>query len=211
MPDDFPPWEVVCQQAQRWLGAGCFEPLADDLRALLRLAAGRNPEPSAAILDSRTLRATPQERRAGRLWWGQAQEGVEGPSGRRHLGPPPGPARHARQCGRSYPCRLAEAVQAATGDSVDLAYVDQGYSRETPAKAAPQHGIDREVVGLPDAERGFVLLPRCRVVERSFAWATRFRRRVEDYERYPSTLADLHIVAFVCLMLKQAAQLMGSS
>jgi transposase len=49
------------------------------------------------------------------------------------------------------------------------------------------------------------------VVERSFAWATRFRRLAKDYERYPSTLADLHIVAFVCLMLKQPAQLTASS
>ena len=60
---------------------------------------------------------------------------------------------------------------------------------------------------LPEAKRGFVLLPRRWVVERSFAWATRFRRLVKDYERYASTLADLHLVAFVCLMLKQAARL----
>ena len=72
-------------------------------------------------------------------------------------------------------------------------------------REAGQHGIELEVVKLPEAKRGFVLLPRRWVVERSFAWATRFRRLVKDYERYPSTLADLHIVAFVCLMLKQAA------
>mgnify|MGYP002653412818 CR=1 FL=1 len=76
---------------------------------------------------------------------------------------------------------------------------------------AREHGIELEVVRLPEAKRGFVLLPRRWVVERSFAWATRFRRLVKDYERYPSTLADLHIVAFVCLMLKQAAQLAASS
>jgi transposase len=63
------------------------------------------------------------------------------------------------------------------------------------------------VVKLPDAKRGFVLLPRRWVVERSFAWATRFRRLVKDYERYASTLADLHLVAFACLMLRQAALL----
>ena len=51
---------AVYQQAQRWLGAGCFETLAHDLRAVLRLAAGREEEPSAAILDSRTLRSTPE-------------------------------------------------------------------------------------------------------------------------------------------------------
>jgi transposase len=103
--------------------------------------------------------------------------------------------------------RLAEAVQAATGGSVDLAYVDQGYSGEKPAEAAREQGIELEVVKLPEAKRGFVLLPRRWVVERSFAWATRFRRLVKDYERYASTLADLHLVAFVCLMLKKAALL----
>ena len=44
MPNDLPPWEIVYQQAQRWLAAGCFEQLADDLRALLRLASGRSPQ-----------------------------------------------------------------------------------------------------------------------------------------------------------------------
>ena len=60
MPNDLPPWAAVYQQAQRWLKAGCFEELAHDLRAVLRLAAGRDAEPSAAVLDSRTLRSTPE-------------------------------------------------------------------------------------------------------------------------------------------------------
>src|SRR6516225_9132086 len=60
MPNDLPPWFSVYQQAQRWLAAGCFEALAHDLRAVLRLAAGRSEEPSAAIIDSRTLRSTPE-------------------------------------------------------------------------------------------------------------------------------------------------------
>ena len=60
MPNDFPPWAAVYQQSQRWLASGCFETLAQDLRALLRLAAGRPEEPSAAIIDSRTLRSTPE-------------------------------------------------------------------------------------------------------------------------------------------------------
>src|SRR3712207_9184975 len=60
MPNDLPPWAAVYQQAQRWLTAGCFEELAHDLRAVLRLAAGRDEEPSAAVLDSRTLRSTPE-------------------------------------------------------------------------------------------------------------------------------------------------------
>src|ERR671921_2127012 len=60
LPHDFPPWEAVYQQTQRWLAAGVFEAMAHDLRGLLRLASGREPEPTAAILDSRTLRSTPE-------------------------------------------------------------------------------------------------------------------------------------------------------
>jgi transposase len=55
---------------------------------------------------------------------------------------------------------LAADVQAVTGETVTLAYVDQGYTGETAATAAAEHGIALEVVKLPEAKRGFVLLPR---------------------------------------------------
>ena len=58
--------------------------------------------------------------------------------------------------------------------------------------AAAEHGIRLEVVKHEEAKRGFVLLPRRWVVERDFAWASRFRRLVKDYERQPETLAGLH-------------------
>jgi transposase len=128
MPNDLPPWFAVYQQTQRWLQAGCFEALVHNLRAMLRMKDGRPPEPTVAIIDSRTLRSTPE-------------------SGTR-----------------------------------------AGYD-----------GAKRK--------RGFVLLPRRWVVERSFAWATRCRRLAKDYERYAATLAGLHVVAFSCFMMKQAALL----
>src|SRR5262249_51741379 len=106
---------------------------------------------------------------------------------------------------------LADAIQTATGESVTLAYVDQGYTGEATATAGKPRGIALEVGKLPEAKRGFVLLLRRWVVERSFAWATRCRRLVKDYERYASTLAGLHIVAFVCSMLRQAAILTAGS
>lgn len=198
---------AVHQQAQRWLAAGCFEALADDLRAVLRLAAGRKAEPSAAILDSRTLRWSPESgERAG-------YDGAKRKKGSKlhlavdtlghqlalHVTP-------ANTDDRAEVGRRAEAVQDATGGSVDLAYVDQGCTGERAADAARAHGIELEVVKLPKAKKGFVLLPRRGVVERSFAWTTRFRRLAKDYERYASTLADMHRIAFLCLMLQQAAQ-----
>src|SRR5688500_9667840 len=58
MPNDLPPWHTVYQQTQRWLAAGVFEDMVHDLRRLLRVAEGKAPEPSAAILDGRTLQST---------------------------------------------------------------------------------------------------------------------------------------------------------
>src|SRR5215471_17585156 len=66
MPNDFPPWDAVYQQTQRWVRAGVFATIVQDLRAVLRVAQGREPQPSAAILDSRTLQSTPTSgQRAG--------------------------------------------------------------------------------------------------------------------------------------------------
>lgn len=208
MPNDLPPWAAVYQQAIRWLKAGCFTALAHDLRALLRLAAGRPPEPMAAVLDSRTLRSTPESgHRAG-------YDGAKRKKGSKlhlavdtlghllalHVTP-------ATADDRAEVNRLAAAVQEATGESVELAFVDQGYTGEKPAAAARQHGITLKVVRLPEAKRGFVLLPRRWVVERSFAWATKCRRLVKDYERLHTTLEGLHIVAFACVMLRQAVEI----
>ncbi len=100
---------------------------------------------------------------------------------------------------------LAQAVQDATGESVTLACVDQGCTGEQAAEAAQPHGIRLEVVKLPDAKRGFVLLPRRWVVERSFARMARCRRLARDYERLPETVIGLHLVAFAILLLRRAA------
>ena len=59
LPNDFPPWAMVHQQTQRWIKSGRFEMMAHDLREVLRVAAGREAQPTAAILDSRTVQSTP--------------------------------------------------------------------------------------------------------------------------------------------------------
>ena len=106
---------------------------------------------------------------------------------------------------------LATRVQEVTGENIKLAYVDQGYTGDDPAQAAKAQGIELMVVKLPEAKKGFVLLPKRWVVERSFAWAARFRRLARDYERLPQTLAGLHLIVFVCLMLAKAAPLLELS
>ena len=212
MPNDFPPWAAVYQQAQRWLAAGCFQTLAQDLRALLRVATGRKAEPTTAIIDSRTLRSTPESgTRAG-------YDGAKRKRGSKvhlavdalehllalHVTP-------ADVGDRAAVARLAADVREAAGDNVTLAYVDQGYTGEAASESAKAEGIALHVVKLPEAKRGFVLLPRRWVVERSFAWATRCRRLVKDYERYAETLAGFHLIAFIGYMLKHAEALMRNA
>ncbi len=107
----------------------------------------------------------------------------------------------ANEQDRAQVSKLASAVQEVTGQHVELAFVDQGYTGDEPVQAAKTQGIRLQVVKLPEAKHGFVLLPRRWVVERSFAWMTRFRRLARDYERLPETLAGLHVLAFTVLML----------
>jgi transposase len=107
--------------------------------------------------------------------------------------------------------RLVVEVQQITGDNVELAYVDQGYNSEEAEDAAAKHGIQLEVVKHTEAKRGFVLLPRRWVVERSFAWVARFRRLSRDYERLSTTLAGLHYFAFLCIMLARRFKLLNQS
>jgi transposase len=211
LPHDFPPWEIVYQQAMRWLRAGVFEAMVHDLRLLLREFAGRERRPTAAILDSRTLQSTPESGcRAGYDGDKRRKGSKLHPAGDTlgHL-----PAAHVTPADaqdRAQVERLAAAIQAATGEAVEIAYVDQGYTGEEAAADAQAHGIRLEVVKHTEAKRGFILLPRRWVAERSFAWATRFRRLAKDYERLPTTLAGLHVLAFVCLMVQKAAPLLAS-
>ena len=208
LPTNFPPWPTVYQQTRRWLDAGCFEALVHDLRLLLRLEDGRAGQPSAAILDARVLQSSPES---------GARAGYDGHKRRK------GSKVHAavdtlgqlvaltvtpaNQDERTQVDALAAQIQAVTGDHIELAWVDQGYTGEAAARTAAAHGIQLEVVKLPEAKRGFVLLPRRWVVERSFAWVARFRRLARDYERLPTVLAGLHFIAFACLLLHRVTPL----
>lgn len=199
MPHDLPPWYTVYQQAQRWIDAGVFEDMVHDLRALIRLAKGKKEQPTAAIF----VQSTPESgNRAG-------YDGYKRKKGSKihlavdtlglllavHVTP-------ANQQERAQVQELAEAVQEATQRSVEIAYVDQGYTGDEPKQDAKEAGIELIVVKLPDAKKGFVLLPRRWVVERSFAWTTRFRRLARDFERLPETFRSLHFLAFAILMLQ---------
>ena len=212
LPTNFPPWPAVYQQARRWLAAGVFETMAHDLRMLLREAAERMPQPRAVIFDSRTVQSTPEsgagagydghKKRKGR----KTHAAVDTLGHLLALVVTPANAQDREQV-----AALAAAVQAATGATVEVGFVDQGYTGETAETTAAAQGIRLEVVKLPAAKRGFVLLPRRWVVERSFAWVARFRRLARDYERLPETVVGLHFLAFACLLLHRLIPLLAES
>ena len=210
MANDLPPWYTVHQQTQRWMRAGVFEAMGHDRRALLRLGQGRQEQPTAAIFDSRTLQSSPESgERAG-------YDGAKRRKGSKmhmavdtlghllalHVTP-------ANDQDRAQVATLAQHVQTVTQQHVEVAFVDQSYTGDTPQQAAAQQGITLIVVKLPEAKRGFVLLPRRWVVEWSFGWLAHFRRLTRDYERLPDTLKGLHFLAFAVLMLARFIHLMA--
>ena len=210
MPPDLPPWFTVYQQSQRWIRAGVFEAIVADLREILRITAGKKAKPTAVIFDSRTLQSSPESGSRAKYDGAKRRKGskthiaVDTPGNLLALLVTPADEQDRAQVGE-----LAQLVQAATGESIEIAFVDQGYTGETAEAFAQAHGIRLEVIKLAEAKKGFVLLPRRWVVERSFGWAARFRRLARDYERLPGTLAGLHYLAFAILMLKRFAELMS--
>ncbi len=202
MPHDFPDWTVVYQQARRWFEAGVFEEVAHDLRIILRLVDGREAQPSAAIRDGRTLQSTPES--GGRAGY----DGAQKKNGSKvhiavdtmgHL-----LTLEVTAANEQERAELAAKLQEVTGGTVEFAFVDQGYTGADAAGQAEGAGIRLEVVKHTEAKKGFVLLPRRRVVERTFGWLGRFRRLTRDYERLTTTLAGWHWLASIVVMLRQA-------
>lgn len=212
LPHDLPPWQMVYQQFRRWDEAGCFEAMVNDMRSIIRVSEGRRGQPSAVILDGRTLQSSCES---------GVRAGYDGYKRRR------GSKVHmavdtlgqliamtvtsADEQERAQVKALCEAVQEATGETVKLAWADQGYTGEQARQDAQASEIDLQIVKLPEARKGFVLLPRRWVVERSFGWLSRFRRLSRDFERLPQVLASLHFVVFAILMLPKAVAVMATA
>lgn len=203
LPHDLPPWSAIHQQARRWMKAGCFEAMSHDLRAILRLAAGKEAQPTAAVMDGRTLQSSCESGpRAGYDGY-KRRKGSKVHAAVDTLG-------HllalkvtaASEQERAQVGELMSQVQEATGGNVEVAFADQGYTGLQPGEEAAKQGVALEIVKLSEAKKGFVLLPKRWVVERTFGWHARFRRLSRDYERLPDTLAGLHWLASVFLMLQ---------
>lgn len=204
LPHDFPPWSAVYQQMRRWFQAGVFETVAHDLRIIARVLADRQEQPSAVVLDGRTLQSTPES--GGRAGYDGAKKknGSKVHAAVDTLGNLLAlTITAANEQERAQVAELARQVQQVTGGTVEIAYVDQGYTGAVAAEQARQSSIELEIVKHTEAKRGFVLLPRRWVVERTFGWLGRFRRLARDYERLAETLKNWHWLAFLGLLMSQ--------
>ncbi|WP_036199572.1 IS5 family transposase [Meiothermus ruber] len=212
LPHDFPPPHSVQAQAYRWMNRGVFEDLVHDLRMTLRRLQGKAPHPSAAIYDARPLQSTPQRgERAGydgtkRRKGSKVHLAVETLGHLLALVVTAGNEQETAQGGG-----LSQQVQEATGGQAEAAFVDQGYTGEEAAQTAEAEGLALCVVQVEGAKRGFVLLTKRWVVERSFAWTSRFRRLARDYERLAETLRGWHWLAFSILMTAKTVELLRTA
>jgi transposase len=204
LPHDLPDWTVAYQQARRWIQAGVFEEIAHDLRMILRLVDGREAQPSATILDGRTLQSTPESGARAGYDGAKKKKGSKVHAAVDTLGNLLAlKVTAANEQEREQVAELAAKVQEVTGGTVEIGFVDQGYTGENAAEQASDHGIKLEVVKHTKAKKGFVLLPRRWVVERTFGWLGRFRRLTRDYERLATVLEGWHWLAFLTLIVKQ--------
>lgn len=166
LPGDFPPWEAVSQQTRRGLKAEVCETMAHHLRELVRLAQDRKREPRAAVMDGRTVQGTAESGHHAGFDGHKRRRGSKVHAAVDTLGLLLAlvvtPANEQKRAQVEEP---ASRVQEVTGESVELAFVDQGYTGEAAEEAAATHGLKLVVVEHTEAKRGFVLLPRRRVLD----------------------------------------------
>ena len=206
LPHDLPPWATVYQQWTRWRDARVFESIVHDLNELQQVLLGGEATPSVVVLDGQTLQSTPESGHRAGYDGAKKRKGSKAHIAVDTLGQllsvVSTPANEQERAQVGEVCRQ---VQEITGRTVTVGFVEQGYTGEEAEYAAAVYDIDLQVIKKPEGQTGFVLLPKRWVVERSFAWLSRFRRLGRDYERLSSSLQQLHFVVFACLMLARHA------
>ncbi|WP_107308240.1 IS5 family transposase [Streptomyces qaidamensis] len=206
MPSDFPPWPRVYAFFARWRDAGLVAELHDRLRGAVREAEGRDQEPSAAVVDSQSVKADATVALTSRGF--DAGKKINGR--KRHL------------LTDTLGLLLAVLVTPASATDRDAArillptakgrfgrltrvWADGGYTGHLGDWSAAQLGVVLDIVRRSDDTRGFRVLPRRWVVERSLAWCLRSRRLVRDYERRTDTSEAVILWSMTMLMSRRLA------
>lgn len=207
LPRDFAPWKRVYAYFQRWEKAQATEQIVDELRRRVRIAGGRAPQPSAAILDSQSVRAAATVGRASRGW----DNGKKVAGRKRHIavdslgllicvfaGPANVQDRDAARVLLSLPHLVCPSVR--------LVWADGAYAGELLKTAKRHWSLTVQIVKRNDTAKSFVVLPRRWVVERSLAHLANARRTVRDYERLEETHEAMVRWAAIRMMTRLATQ-----
>jgi transposase len=209
LPADFPPAWTVYWRADKWQADGSAERMRDDLRDRVRAAAGRKAAPTAAIIDSQSVKGSEMIGRARRGY--DAGKKVNGT--KRHLAVDTigllltvlvtAASVQDRDAARPLLWNLRRAFP-----SVRLAWADGGYAGKLVIWAASKlkPKLKLEIVKRPDDLHTFQVLPRRWVVERTLSWITRHRRTVRDYERLRAHRETYVYWAMIIVMTRRLAR-----
>lgn len=211
VPHDLAPWWVAYRWYRSWAADGTWDAVHDGLRTQVRMAAGRDPEPSAAVLDSQSIKSSEGgEARGfdmGKKTTGRKRHLIVDTLGLLLVVMVTSATVQDRPGGRSILQRLA-----ARFPTVALVWADGGYANKIDSSiltwAKEKLGLLVEIVKRSDDVKGFQVLPRRWVVERTFGWLVRNRRLARDYERLTDTSEAMIKVAMIRMM---ATRLAGES
>jgi len=209
LPRDYPPWKTVYGYFRQWRINGLWERIHDALRAAVRQAEGRHRQPSAAILDSQSVKTTD---RGGPERGYDAGKNVNGR--KRHLlvdtiGLLLIVVVHAASTQDRDGAKLVPERLRHRFSRLRLIWADGGYAGalvEWVRSLRTRNTVRLEIVKRSDDAKGFVVLPRRWVVERTFAWLGLHRRVSKDYEAFPETSEAFIRVAMIALMLARLQQ-----
>ncbi len=206
LPADFPPWRTVYGFFARWAADGTLDRVHDTLRDQVRVDAGRQPQPSAAIIDSQSVRAAdtvPKQTRgfdAGKKVNGRKRHIAVDTLGLLLAIVVTAASTQDRDAARPLLWRLRVAQRR-----IRLVWADAGYAGKLVVWAATTLGLRVDIVRRRLAH-AFQVLPRRWVVERTFAWISRHRRTVRDYERLPDHHRAMVTWAMITVMTRRLAR-----
>jgi transposase len=207
MPSDFPPATTVYDIFRRWAKTETWQRIHDALRDLVRVRAGRNPLPTAAIVDSQTVRGADTVPTASAGY----DAGKKTKGRKRHIATDTlglllaVVVTGANIQDRDGAHRLLVALRARFS-TVSYLWVDGGYAGRLVVWAHKVLSMTLEVVKRTDKTAGFLVLPRRWVVERTFGWITKHRRCVRDYETLPEHHEAMVYIAMIMTMSRRLAR-----